>query len=94
MKALLDMQKKMQELKRQLENTVFDVSSSDGSVILKMNGAQEVSQVSISRELSEIDKASLEKSLKDAYNRAVKRSQEIAAQKMKETSGLNLPGLF
>ena len=94
MKALVDMQKKMQELKRELDNTDFEVQSLDGSVKVTMNGSQEVKGISIKGDLKEIEKANLEKTIKDAYNIAIKRSQDIAAGKMKDITGLNLPGLI
>jgi DNA-binding YbaB/EbfC family protein len=94
MKALMDMQKKMQEVKRELDNTTFEVSSSDGLVKITMNGSQEVKKVDMLGELGEIDKASLEKASLDAYNRAIKRAQDIAARKMKDITGFNLPGLM
>ena len=94
MKQLMEMQKKMQEMKRQLEDAVFEIVSSDGLVKLNMNGAQELQDIRIQAELSEIEKPQLEKSLKDAYSRAIKRSQDIAAQKMKDVTGFNLPGLL
>ena len=93
MKQLMEMQKKMQEMKRELENTSFDVLSSDGLVKVTMTGAQEVKNIAIQGELTSLDKLALEKSIKDAYNRSVKRSHEIAAQKMKDISGFNIPGL-
>ena len=93
MKALLDMQKKMQRMKQELDNTDFEVSSADGLVSITMNGSQQVKAVNICKELNETSKAGLEKATLDAYNRAVRRSQEIAASKMKEISGLDLPGL-
>ncbi|MDD5692100.1 MAG: YbaB/EbfC family nucleoid-associated protein [Candidatus Omnitrophica bacterium] len=87
MKALFEMQKKMQAVKRELENTNFDILSSDGLVKITMNGAQEVKGIVIK------DNPQLENALKDTFNRAIKRSQEIGAQKMKEVTGINLPGL-
>ena len=93
MKSLFEMQKKMQEVKRELENTNFDIQSSDGSVKITMNGAQEVKEVMIKDNLNETEKARLSNSLKDTFNRGIKRSQEIAAQKMQNVAGLNLPGL-
>ncbi len=87
MKALFEMQKKMQEVKRELENTNFDIQSSDGLVKITMNGAQEVKGIVIK------DNPQLENALKDTFNRAIKRSQEIGAQKMKDVTGINLPGL-
>jgi DNA-binding YbaB/EbfC family protein len=93
MKALMDMQKKMQEMKRQLDGTSFEIASSDGLVKVTMNGSQEVKEFSIQRELQGIEKANLEKAIKDAYNRAIKHSHDIASQKMKAVTGLNIPGL-
>jgi len=94
MKQLMEMQKKMQEMKRELDNTTFEVLSSDGLVKVTMNGSQEVKEFSIQGDIQRIEKATLEKAIKDAYNRAIKRSHDIAAQKMKDVTGLNLPGLL
>jgi DNA-binding YbaB/EbfC family protein len=93
MKGLMEMQKKMQEMKRELENTCFDIASSDGLVKITMNGAQEVKEVRLEKDIRPLDNAALEKAIKDAYNRAIKRSHDIAAEKMKHITGLNLPGL-
>jgi len=93
MKALFEMQKKMQEIKRQLDNTNFDIQGSDGLVKITMNGAQEVKEITIKDNLDEAERAQLAGSLKDTFNRAIKRSQDIAGQKMKDATGLNIPGL-
>ncbi len=92
-KALMDMQKKMQEIKKELDNTVFEAASPDGLVKIKMNGSQEMKEITIEKALSEIDKDTLQKSIKEGYNKAVKQSHEIAARKMKDITGLNLPGM-
>jgi len=94
MKALLDMQKKMQEMKHELDNTNFEVQSSDGLVKVAMNGSQEVKGITIQGDLKDIEKSNLEKAIKDTYNMAIKRAQDIAASKMKDITGLNLPGLI
>ncbi len=93
MKALFEMQKKMQEVKRHLDNTNFDIQSSDGLVKITMNGAQEVKELTIKDNLEDSERAHLACSLKDTFNRAIKRSQDIAAQKMKDVTGVNIPGL-
>ena len=93
MKALMDMQKKMQEMKRELENTDFEVASINNLVQITMNGAQEVKNIIIQGDLQKIEKIDLERAIKDAYNRAIKHSHDIAAQKMKDVTGFNLPGL-
>ena len=94
MKALMDMQRKMQEMKRELENTSFEISSSDGLVKITMNGAQEVGEVILQADFANTEKLDLEKSIKDAYNRGIKRSHDIAAKKMKAVTGFNIPGLI
>jgi DNA-binding YbaB/EbfC family protein len=83
MRQLMDMQKKMQEIKHQLDKTNFDIASSDGLVKITMSGSQEVKEVSIHGNIQEVDKSQLEKSIKDAYNSAIKRSHDLAAEKMK-----------
>ena len=93
MKGLFEMQKKMQAVKRELDNTSFDVQSPDGLVKITMNGSQEVKEVVIKDSLGESEKARLAGALKDTFNRAIKRSQEVAAQKMKDVTGFNIPGL-
>lgn len=93
MKQLMEMQKNMQEVKRQLENTVFDITSSDGLVKITMNAAQDLKNISIQSDLQGMDKFTLEESIKDAYNRAVKHAREAGAQKLKSITGMNIPGL-
>ena len=93
MKGLFEMQKKMQEVKRELDNTNFDIQSPDGVVKITMNGAQEIKEIVIKDNLGELEQARLVNSLKDTFNRAIKRSQEVAAQKMKDVTGFNIPGL-
>jgi nucleoid-associated protein EbfC len=90
MKALWDMQKKMQELKRELDGTTFEIESQDKSVKIVMNGSQEIKDVRIQAN----DAGNLEAAVKDICNRAIKRSHDIAAEKMKSVTGLNLPGLM
>lgn len=93
MKALMDMQKKMQEVKRELENTVFETVSGNGMVKISMNGAQEVKDIKIAPDLSGVKTPELEQAFKDALAKALKRSQAVAAEKMKAIAGLNLPGV-
>jgi len=93
MRQLMDMQKKMQEMKRQLDAVTFGIQSSDGLVKVTMNGSQQVQGVTINGEMGSLEKSKLENAIKDAYNRAIKHSHELAAEKMKGITGLNLPGL-
>lgn len=92
MKMLMDAKRKMEEMKKELENTVFEIKSSDGLVKVIMNGSQEINEVKIQDNAS--DNKALENAIKDAVNRALKHSHDITAQKMKDITGLNIPGLF
>lgn len=94
MKALFEMQKKMQELKRELENTAFEIESPDKSLKIIMNGSQEIQDIKIQGNFEGKPNSELETTLKDTCNRAIKRSHDIAAQKMKAVTGLSLPGLM
>ncbi len=93
MKALMDMQKKMQEMKRELDNTNVEIESPNGMVKIVMTGSQEIKDVKILKTVSESEYGSLEGALKDSFNKGIKRSQDIAAQKMKTITGLNIPGM-
>ncbi|HTZ10970.1 MAG TPA: YbaB/EbfC family nucleoid-associated protein [Candidatus Margulisiibacteriota bacterium] len=93
MKALMDMQRKMQELKRELDNALFEIEDSQGLVKVVMNGSQEIKEVQLLKEINTLERVQLEKAVKEAYNKAIKRSQEAAAGKMKEITGFNIPGL-
>ena len=92
-KGLMEMRKKLEAVKKELDNTEFDIAGSGGLVKLTMNASQEVKEVFLTSVLDEAGKDKLQRELKDVFNRGVKRSQEIAAQKMKEATGLNLPGM-
>lgn len=92
-KGLMEMRKKLEVIKKELDKTNFDIESPDGLVKMTMNGSQEVQEVVLGVSSLEGQKDKLEKELKDTFNRAIKRSQEIAAQKMKEATGINLPGM-
>lgn len=94
MKQLMEMQKQMQQMKRELDSTYFDITSSDNMVKITMNGSQEVREVVLQRAPGECDKAKLENAIKDAYNRGIKKSQQVAAEKMKSMPGMNIPGLL
>jgi nucleoid-associated protein EbfC len=93
MKTLMDMQKKMQEIKRELDNTNVEAEDPKGFVKITMSGSQEVRDIAIKKNIDEGERSSFEATLKDVFNKAIKRSQEVAAQKMKAVTGLNLPGL-
>ena len=82
----------MQDVKKELDSATFEIASSDGLVKIKMNGSQEVQDVII-KEDAPLNSSVLSQRIKDTFNRAIKRSHELAAEKMKNVTGLNLPGM-
>ncbi len=90
-KDLMAMKAKMDEIKKELDGLVLD--SEDSLVKVSITASQEVKAVSIKAELPGADKAKLEASLVETFNRAVKQSQKTAAQKMSALSGFGLPGM-
>ena len=93
MKALMDMQQKIQEMKKQLELAEFEVESRDGRVKIKMSGTQEIKDIKIKCNLPESEADSLGEAIKEALKAAIKCSHDVAAHKMKNVTGLNLPGM-
>jgi len=93
LKDLMKMRSKFEEIKKEMDKTNFEIESSGGLFKIVMNGSQVIQEVTLGNNFLEAGKEKLQRELKDTFNRAVKHSQEIAAQKMKEVSGINLPGL-
>lgn len=90
-KDLYKLQKQAREIKKKLKNTHIEADYE--GVIIVINGEQEVISVNISDEAIE-NKKKLESNLEKAFNKAVKKSQQIGAEMMKEVMGdLNIPGL-
>jgi DNA-binding protein YbaB len=89
----MEMQKQFKEIKRQLDSQTFEIKSSDGLVTIAMNGSQEVQNVTITAGAAALKADLLERAFKDTFNAAIKRSLELAQQKMKDVTGMNLPGM-
>ncbi len=93
-KALMDMKNKMAKIKEELDSTIFEIASSDGLVKISMSASQELKNITVQSNLPENESALLEEAVKDSINRAIKRSHEISAQKTREITGLNIPGMM
>ena len=88
MKGLMEMKRKMDEIKKELES--MNLESEDSMVRVGISGTQEITRVVIKDDLASADKAKLEASLAETINRAIKQSQKNAAEKMGKLSGLAL----
>jgi len=90
-KNLYRLQKQAREIKAKLKKTHIEAENEGVTVII--NGEQEVIEIKISEEAMK-DQRKLEIRLRDCFNKAIKKSQEIGAQMMKEVMGdMNMPGM-
>ncbi|MFA6991799.1 MAG: YbaB/EbfC family nucleoid-associated protein [Candidatus Gracilibacteria bacterium] len=88
-KNLYKVQKQAREIKGKLKNTHIEAEQ-DG-VTVTINGEQEVISIQISDEAIQ-DKKKLEVSIERCFNKAIKRSQQIGADLMKDLMGdFNMP---
>lgn len=89
-KDLYKLQKQARDIKGKLKNTHIEAEHEGVKVVI--NGEQEVIKVEISAEACS-DNKRLAENLEKCFNKAIKRSQQIGAELMKDVMGdLNFPG--
>ena len=92
-KKIMEMKKQADILKKELEATIIEVQETRGIKVI-VNGAQIFQSIDIDESLLNAgNKNRIQMELLKAMNTAVKRSQQAAANKMKNMPGFNLPGL-
>ncbi len=84
-KKLYELQKQAKEIKKKLKN--IHVEADFEGVKVTINGEQTIVSVEIVDESLLSDKKKLEKNLAEAFNKGVKKSQEVAAENMKDIMG-------
>lgn len=90
-KDLYKLQKQARQIKKKLKNTHIEAEFEGVTVII--NGEQEVQKVTIAEETMG-DAKKLGDKLEKAFNKAIKKSQQVGAEMMKDVMGdLNIPGL-
>ncbi len=88
---LYKLQKQARQIKNQLKNT--HIEADHEGVVVTINGEQEVIKVEINDEAL-ANKKNLEENLVKCLNKAIKKSQQIDAELMKDVMGqMNMPGL-
>ncbi len=93
-KDLLKLQQEAQKIQNELSN--IHIEAEVDGVVITVDGQMKIIGVTIEDESILKDKTRLEKSTMEAINKGIKKSQEIAAEKMKSvmgSMGLNLPGM-
>lgn len=98
MKQAQKMQERFLKMQEELKNRTVEASSGGGAVTVTANGAKQVMNIKIDRELaSSGDVEMLQDLVTAAVNEALVKAQEMSDEETKKITGgmgLNLPGMF
>ncbi len=94
-KDLYKLQKQAKEIKKKLKN--LHIEAKVEGVIILISAEQEVIEVNIEEKMMKIEnRTKLQEQLKEAFNKGIKKSQEVAANEMKDLMGglgMDMPNL-
>ena len=95
MQMMRKMQRQMEKIQQELEETRIETSAGGGLVKVVINGQQDIESISISPDaVDPEDVELLEDLVLAAVNDAVGESRSVAARKMSAlTGGMKIPGL-
>lgn len=92
-KQMMDLKRQADQLKKELEAIKLEVTEARGIKVV-INGAQIVQSIEIDESLlAPASKNRIQMDLLRSINTAVKKSQQQAANKMKNMPGFNFPGM-
>jgi DNA-binding protein YbaB len=94
-KKMMKLRKEAKKVQKKLKN--IHIEAEENKVTVTINGEQNVQAVNLNIEIDETLKKELEESLVIAFNKGIKKSQEVAADNMKdvlaELGGGGFPGM-
>jgi DNA-binding YbaB/EbfC family protein len=91
---LMEMKKRMDEVKSRLDTMVVSGEADQGNVKINMNGNRKVLDVKLNLSfLNQDDAEQLEELLQLAMNRALEQSERVNESEMKSVAGSILPGM-
>ena len=98
LKQAQDVQKQIEQVQSQLSDMIIESEAGGGMVKVKVNGKQEVLELSIDKSTLEEDKEVIEDLIVSALNKALSKAQSDSQEKMNSVtggmmSGLKIPGL-
>ena len=94
-KAFEDMQKKLQKLDLELKERVVEAAAGGGMVKVKVNGAEEIVDIKIEKDvINPDDKGMLEDLVLAAVNEGVKKAKKLREAELAKVTGMVLPGLM
>ncbi len=98
-----NMAQQLQQLQQQMEDTqealgdeTVSISAGGGAIEIEITGKQELKSIKIDPDVIDPDDVEmLEDLILASINEAIKKSQDLASERMERlTGGLNIPGLF
>ena len=96
MKQAQAMQKKMQDMQKEIESAEFEASAGGGAVTVRVSGKKEILGINIKKEVVDPDDVEmLEDLVLSAVNEALRKADEETESRVgKGTGGKNIPGVF
>jgi DNA-binding YbaB/EbfC family protein len=90
------MQKKMAKMQEELNSKIVEATAGGGMVTVKANGAQEIMEIKIEKDVVDPeDVEMLQDLILAAVNDALKRAKDMVQAEMSQlTGGMKIPGLF
>jgi len=94
-KAFEDMQKKLQKLDLELKERVVEAAAGGGMVKVKVNGAEEIVDIKIEKDvINPDDKGMLEDLVLAAANEGIKKAKKLREAELAKVTGMMMPGLM
>lgn len=94
-KTFEDMQKKLQKLDADLKERVVEAASGGGMVKVKVNGAEEIVDIKIEKDvINPDDKGMLEDLVLAAVNEGIKKAKKLRETELARITGMVMPGLM
>ena len=94
-KTFEDMQRKLQKLDADLKERVVEAAAGGGMVKVKVNGAEEVVDIKIEKDvINPDDKGMLEDLVLAAVNEGIKKAKKLREAELAKITGMVMPGLM
>ncbi len=94
-KTFEDMQRKLQKLDVELKERVVEAAAGGGMVKVKVNGAEEIVDIKIEKDvINPDDKGMLEDLVLAAVNEGVKKAKKLRETELAKITGMVMPGLM
>jgi len=95
MQQAQELQARLAKVQKELAEATVEATAGGGAVTVTITGQQQIKSIKIAPEAINPDEAELlEDMITAAVSEAIAKSQEMAAERMRQlTGGLNIPGL-